>query len=55
MASSHAINGLFSGCIVVVAVIAFLWLWLVVEVASSFPKGFIGILHGCIKVVVIGC
>ena len=32
---SHAINGHFRDCVVVVAVVSILWLWLVVEVASS--------------------
>jgi len=33
----HVINGHFCSCIEVVAVIAFWWFWLVVEVASLFP------------------
>ncbi len=35
MALSHAINGRFRDCVVVVAVVSILWLRLVVEVASS--------------------
>ena len=38
MALLHAINGHFSSCIVVVAVVAFLWLWLVVELCRHFPR-----------------
>jgi len=54
MASLHAINGHFSSCVVVVAVVAFCGCgWLSSCVVIS--HGCVGILRDCVMVIVIGC